>query len=213
MRLAASLLLAIAAFGQTNDIGALVQKEFHDNERMLGAKVPEVFQALAVADVGAGPGDFTVLPAQLVGPRGRVYAVDIVEDTVKKLRERMEKRKMSNVEVILGAADDPKLPQEKLDAILIVDCYHEMPDYEPMLRHMLAALRRGGRLVIVDQVPGKTRNRPRASQVKNHKIAVELTEGELRKAGFEIAERRDLFVNNPDQESIQWMIVARRPGG
>ena len=181
-------------------------------------RVPEVIAALElkeghwVADVGAGSGFYTARLARAVGQSGRVYAEDVDEKyAIKRLREMVEKEKLSNVTVILGDPDDPKLPAGALDAVLIVDAYHEMDKYPEMLQHLLAALKPGGRLVMVDLMPLKTRGRPRASQVQNHKLAPELAEPEIRQAGFEILARVDDFVDRPDDEGGQWMIVARRP--
>ena len=180
-------------------------------------RVAEVIQALelkegqSVADVGAGSGFYAVRLARVVGKTGRVYAEDIDEKgALKRLRERVEKDKLDNVTVILGDPDNPKLPAGALDAVLMVDAYHEVEPHAEMLRHVFAALKPGGRLVMVDLMPGKTRQRPRADQVKNHKLAPELAEAELRQAGFEILSRADDFIDRPDEEGGQWMIIARK---
>ena len=76
---------------------------------------------------------------------------------------------------------------------------------------MLAALKPGGRLVVLDNMPLRTRNRPRRDQTKNHVIAPEVVEQELREFGFQIRERRDQFIDYPDEESTNWLIVAQRP--
>lgn len=76
---------------------------------------------------------------------------------------------------------------------------------------MLAALKPAGRLVVVDYMPLRTRDRPRADQTKNHVIAPELVEEELRDFGFQILERRDWFIAYPDDERAFWLIVAQRP--
>jgi predicted methyltransferase len=76
---------------------------------------------------------------------------------------------------------------------------------------VLAALKPGGRLVVLDNMPLRTRNRPRADQTKNHVIAPEVVEQELREFGFQILERRDQFIDYPDEESTNWLIVAQRP--
>ena len=83
--------------------------------------------------------------------------------------------------------------------------------YQEMLRHLLASLKPGGRMVVVDQMPQRTRQRPRADQIKNHVMAPELAEAEFRAAGFEIVVRQDDFVDRPDEETSRWMIVCRRP--
>jgi predicted methyltransferase len=76
---------------------------------------------------------------------------------------------------------------------------------------VLAVLKPAGRLVVVDYMPLRTRDRPRADQTKNHVIAPELVEEELRDFGFQILERRDWFIAYPDDERAFWLIVAQRP--
>jgi ubiquinone/menaquinone biosynthesis C-methylase UbiE len=212
-----SALPVVMLSAQVADVAALVREQFPNDERLQELQIPELFQTLGVkegsrvADIGAGPGDFTVLLAQVSGPGGRIFAVDVNENNVGQLRERVRKMGLRNVEVILGAEDDPKLPADSLDGILIVESYHHFAKYESMLEHMLTALKPGGRLMILDGMPMRTRSRPRAVQVKNHRIAPELVESELQRAGFEITDRRDGYVDNPDEEGRQWLTVARRP--
>jgi len=181
-------------------------------------KVPEIMDALSlsqgsqVADVGAGEGFFTARLSKIVGPDGRVYAVDIDDKrAIPKLKELVEKQSLSNVTVIRSEPGDPKLPEGRLDAVLMVIVYHEVEPYREMLAHLLASLKPGGRFVIVDGMPRKTRTGSRADQTKNHSIAPEVVEPELRAAGFEIATRRDDFIDRSDEEEIRWMIVCRRP--
>jgi len=180
-------------------------------------KVTEVIQALelkegqSVADVGAGSGLYAVRLARVVGPAGRVYAEDISEGALKRLRERIAKEKLNNVTAILGGPDDPRLPLGALDAVLIVNAYHEMEKPKEMLQQVFSALKPAARIVMVDLMPGKTRKRPRAEQVKDHRLAPELAETELRETGFEILLRVDDFVDWPDEEVGRWMIIGRRP--
>jgi ubiquinone/menaquinone biosynthesis C-methylase UbiE len=103
-----------------------------------------------VGDVGAGSGYMTVRMARKVGPSGRVYANDIQPEMLTLLRARLAREKITNVETVLGAVDDPKLPAAALDLILMVDVYHEFQQPQAMLRHMHAALRPGGRLVLLE---------------------------------------------------------------
>ena len=181
-------------------------------------KIPEIFDALAissgsvVADVGAGEGFYTERLAKRVGPGGQVYAVDIDEENaLPTLKQLVKAQSLSNVAVIRSEPADPKLPAAGVDAVLMVITYHEIASYEEMLRHILIALKPGGRLVVVDFMPRKTRPRPRAEQTKNHQIAPELAEPEFRAAGFDIVSRQDDFVNWPDEEETRWMIVCRKP--
>jgi predicted methyltransferase len=75
------------------------------------------------------------------------------------------------------------------------------------------ALKPGGRIVVVDAVPVRTRGRPRTEQFKNHVLAPEHGESDLRQAGFTGIEWRDGFIDNPDEERAWWMIRAERPRG
>src|SRR5262245_1201108 len=94
----------------------------------------EVIQALAispgqrVADIGAGGGYFAVRLADAVGPTGRVYAVDIDPDMIAYLQERAATLADHNVEVILAAAGDPRLPDDGVDLIFTCDTYHHIED-------------------------------------------------------------------------------------
>jgi SAM-dependent methyltransferase len=113
------------------------------------------------------------------------------------------------VEAVLGTAEDPRLPVGVLDAVLIVNAYHEMPAYEAMLNRLLVALKPGGRLVLVEPWSRARRTEPRADQIKDHLIAPELAEQELRRAGFAALGREEDFV--PREQSPEWLIQARRP--
>src|ERR1022692_5144217 len=74
-----------------------------------------------VADIGAGVGYFTWRPAARVGPEGKVYAIDIQQAMLDRLRHNMAERKLANYEAVLGAEDDPRLPAGRIDLALLVD--------------------------------------------------------------------------------------------
>lgn len=80
-----------------------------------------------------------------------------------------------------------------------------------VLRHVFEALKPGGRLVVADYMPLKTRGRPRAEQTQNHVIASDVVEPELRGFGFRILERVDNFIDRPEEERILWLLVAEKP--
>src|SRR5215831_9784610 len=97
-----------------------------------------------VADVGAGSGYFTLKMAALVGPKGSVYANDIQQGMLDIIRSKMKRGSINNVKLVLGAADDPKLPTNALDLVLMVDVYHEFNQPQAMLKHVRDALKPGG---------------------------------------------------------------------
>jgi ubiquinone/menaquinone biosynthesis C-methylase UbiE len=181
-------------------------------------RMADIFQALGlqdgsrVADIGAGPGFFTIPMARIVGKIGRVFAVDIDEEVLKTLRQRVGEAALGNIDVIQGEPRDPKLPSNSLDAALIVDAYHEMTEHKTMLTRIREALKPGARLVIVERMPRTVRDKPRKDQMDKHVLAPELVAPELSEAGFEIVDRRDDFVSRPQAEDFFWMIIARRPG-
>ncbi len=179
-------------------------------------RVPDVIAALSigegsrVADVGAGAGYFTEHLAKAVGATGRVFAVDISERALAQLRRLVDEAGLDNVEVIRGEPDDPKLPARSLDAVLVVDAYHEMTEYEAMLAGMLKALKAGGRLVMLDR--GATDpSLSRDGQVAKHELSIDLVERELTEAGFEILERNPHFTEN-ERNHRQWMLVGISSG-
>jgi ubiquinone/menaquinone biosynthesis C-methylase UbiE len=191
---------------------ALAQQHTHGIDAVVRALHPE--PGYRIADIGAGRGDFTFPIARIVGPTGKVYAVDIDEaNAIRQLRKRVEQDHVDNVEIILSKPDDPLLPAGTLDAVLIVNAYHEIEPYEAMLGHLRAALKSGGRLLIVDNMPGRTRGQPREIQIKNHMIAPDLVEAELRQAGFHVDSRNDDIDENPAADHARWAIVAHRDDG
>ncbi|MGE0866173.1 MAG: class I SAM-dependent methyltransferase [Vicinamibacterales bacterium] len=162
-----------------------------------------------IADVGAADGFYALRIARAVAPTGRAYAVDIDEGSLTKLRERAARDSITNVEVILGAPDDPKLPLAAIDAVLIRNAYHEMPAHHSVVTGVARGLRPGGTLVVIESIRDDNRAKTREEQVKEHEIAPEIVEAELREAGFEIVERQDPFTTFT--RGAFWMIRARRP--
>lgn len=167
-----------------------------------------------VADVGAGSGFYTERLAKRVGPQGRVFAVDVDEQSIERLEQLVAGQSLHNVELILGKPDDPRLPYRSLDAVLIVNAYHEMVRHSEMLREIHAALKPGGRLVILDNTP-HDKSTPRYRQVEGHQLDIDIVVGELRDAGFDVVSRDDEFVNRNHNGNIHrnWLLVARRPEG
>jgi ubiquinone/menaquinone biosynthesis C-methylase UbiE len=103
-----------------------------------------------VADVGAGSGYLSFRIAEKVGPAGKVLAVDVQPEMLAIIRKKMAERKVSNVEPVLGAETDPKLPAGGVDTIIMVDVYHELSQPYEMTAAMVKALKPGGRLVFVE---------------------------------------------------------------
>ena len=103
-----------------------------------------------VADLGAGGGWFTVRLARHVGPNGHVYAEDIQPQMIEAIQRRIKREGLNNVTTQLGTADNPKLPPHALDAVLIVDAYHEVEHPVALLRNVSASLKPTGVIAIVN---------------------------------------------------------------
>lgn len=103
-----------------------------------------------VADVGAGVGYFSWLLAERVGSEGTVYAVEIQPEMLRLLEQERARRRVRNVIPTLGKVDDPGLPENALDLVLMVDVYHELAEPQKVLRRLHRALKPGGRLVLIE---------------------------------------------------------------
>lgn len=166
------------------------------------------------ADVGCGDGFYTIPLARFLGPSGKVFAEDINDGELTKLKEQLAKEGLQNVEIIKGAEDDPKLPADRVDTVLIVNAYHEMAAHEAVLRHVRDALKPGGTFFLMEGVWDNRETQSREEQTKHHQLAPQVAKPEVEKAGFEIVEVRDPFLVRPPDEdgrSRWWIIVARKP--
>lgn len=110
----------------------------------------EIHPGMTVADVGTGVGFMLPFLSSAAGPDGQVLAEDIQRDFLDKAKAKAEDDKLGNIQFILGTERDPKLPVNGVDRILVLEAYHHFNYPGEMLGHLRAALRPGGRLVIVD---------------------------------------------------------------
>jgi ubiquinone/menaquinone biosynthesis C-methylase UbiE len=164
-----------------------------------------------VADVGCHEGYMTVKLANAVGRSGNVYAVDVEQHKLDRLKNHLEARKITNVSLVKGDYDNPKLPARSLDAVIILDTYHEMDDHDEILVHIKASLKTGGRLVICEPIADERKNLSRSEQERKHELAMKFALEDLEKAGFQIIIRQENFV---DRTSIKgdrmWVVVAKK---
>jgi SAM-dependent methyltransferase len=109
-----------------------------------------IAEGSVVADIGAGGGWFTIRLARRVGANGVVYAEDIQPQMLEATMRRVAREGLGNVRRVLGTAEDPRLPAAALDAVLIVDTYHELDNPDSMLRNIASALKPQGRVGVVD---------------------------------------------------------------
>ena len=164
-----------------------------------------------VADIGCHEGYLTMHLARSVSETGRVYAIDIREDRLKKLRSHAHERNLDNIITILGDTDNPKLPEGELDAVFIFDTYHEMDAHEKILQHVKKALKPGGQLMILEKLKDWVRGKSREQQVSSHSLSPDYVRVELKQARFtvvsEIADHGD-WERETDKQ--MWVILAKK---
>ncbi len=178
-------------------------------ERIIG--LLKIGKGSSVADIGSHQGYMTVKLAAAVGAVGKVYAVDVDQYQLDNLKENLASREITNVEVIKGDYDNPHLPENELDAVLILDTYHEIDDYMTVLEHISKALRNGGLLVIAEPVSDERRGLPRDQQTARHEIDYKWVEEELMEAGFEIKYSKDPFIDRTEPKGDKlWAVVAQK---
>lgn len=121
---------------------------FRERENIL--KALELKEGMRVADIGAGTGFFTLMFAQQVGPTGRVYAVDITPEFVKRINTLMKDNNLSNVRTVLCKEDSAQLQPESVDLVFICDTYHHFEYPKPTMQSIYKALKPGGQLIVID---------------------------------------------------------------
>ncbi len=163
---------------------------FDDPARDAWQKPAGVMQALdirrgmCVADLGAGTGYFSRYLSAAVGDSGTVFAVDTEPNLVVHLRERAEREQTPNVVPLLASADNPRLPAGMVDVVLIVDTVHHIDDRVEYLRRLRRALKRGGRVVVIDFK--KDADVP-VGPPAEHRLARAQVVEEFQSAGYQLA--------------------------
>ena len=140
-----------------------------------------------VADIGAGSGWFTVRAARRVGETGTVYAVDINPDAIRYVSNRAQKEQLHNIKAVLGKPDNPLLPANAVDSVLLLKTYHEVAEPVTLLRNLKASLRPGAKVGIID----------RNGNGEDHGVARDIVIREAQEAGYRLQEEYD-FVK-PDK--------------
>jgi ubiquinone/menaquinone biosynthesis C-methylase UbiE len=170
-----------------------------------------VTQGTFVADIGCHEGYLSVRLANAVGATGRVFAVDVVAHRLETLKETLKTRDLQNVNVILGDYEDPKLPENELDVVIIMDSYHEMTNYMKILNHANMALKPEGTIVIVEKLKSNIKGKSRSEQTNAHSLSTKYVKEELLKAGFKVTyKNNDLGHWKNDEDKVIWMLVAKK---
>jgi SAM-dependent methyltransferase len=139
-----------------------------------------------VADIGAGTGFFTFLMAPEI-PHGKVLAVDIQPEMIQYLNEGKSKRKITNVQPVLGTESDPKLATNSIDLAILIDAYHEFSYPREMINHIVESLKPGGRIVLVEY----RAEDPNVPIKELHKLSIAQATKEMKAAGLTLLKTDD----------------------
>ena len=123
-------------------------------DRVAGLKTAEVIEKLelkkgdVVADLGAGTGVFAWPLARAVAP-GAVYAVEVDDEFVAHLKQRVKEQGLTNVTVVRGKFEDPLLPG-KIDLAFFSDVLHHIANRDAYLKTVAGYLKPGGRIAVIE---------------------------------------------------------------
>jgi len=144
---------------------------------------------MVVAEFGAGKGRYAVQVAARVGAEGKVYAEDIDTMALEYLKTRCARDTISNIETVLGDATDPKLPPASCDFVYCINTYHHIEEPVRLLGSIIPALKPGGRLVIIEHSPEKTKEDPHEGEC----TPADTVMAQAREAGYEFVERHSFL--------------------
>jgi ubiquinone/menaquinone biosynthesis C-methylase UbiE len=124
-------------------------REVYDQRQRI-VETLKLASGMRVADIGAGTGLFTMLFAEKVGPRGKVYAVDISDNFVRNIVQRGRQTGFNNIEGIVNTQRESKLESQSVDLVFMSDTYHHFEYPKAMLRSIRQALKPGGHVAVID---------------------------------------------------------------
>jgi ubiquinone/menaquinone biosynthesis C-methylase UbiE len=113
------------------------------NPRLHLKKIP-LKEGMKVVDYGCGPGRYAIPIAELVGPKGKVFAVDIQPLAIKTVKEKAARQGLTNIEPILVDSYDTGIQDSSIDLVLLIDTFHQIGDRDALLREIHRILKPGG---------------------------------------------------------------------
>lgn len=150
----------------------------------------------AVVDIVAGSGYFTYLTSERVGPDGRIYAQGY-RPALKARVERGDLASMNNV-VLVDSLEN--LPEGAIDHVIMIRAYHLFEDPSALLDPLMAALKPGGTIGIVELRLGE----PTGHDMETHRMGEQSVIDEMTAAGFEYVGESDILRNPEDDHTEFW---------
>ena len=156
----------------------------------------ELKEGMIVADVGAGNGRFSVKIARKVGKDGHVYANEIDEDRIEKIKNRIEDQDIKNITIIQSKEEDAVLP-DKVDLILLRFVYHHLSSPDNFMTNLLKYLNPGGQLVVIAaDINHENPDRVNDDDMDPCISDPEKTKEDIENSGFKFEKREDVKQSN-----------------
>jgi SAM-dependent methyltransferase len=158
----------------------------------------QINRVMDMLGIEPGSGWFTVRAARRVTGSGTVYAVDISAEAIQYIAQRAKKDQLQNIKTILSKPDDPQLPADSIDAVLLLKTYHEVAHPLVLLRNLRSSLKPGAKIGIID----------RNGNGANHGVSKDVVVREAAQAGYELRDSQD-FVKADGMD--YFLIFTRKP--
>jgi len=142
-----------------------------------------------VADIGAGSGYFTLKLLKVVGQKGFVYAVDVQQEMLEYIKERLNAEESKNTRLVLGDMNDPHLPVKSIDTAVLISTYHEIAQPVEFMKNLKPALKSSGKVAILEFSKESPVGPP-----ANVRLPEELVINEMKEAGFTLVERHTFIL-------------------
>jgi predicted methyltransferase len=140
----------------------------------------EIRPGQTIADLGAGSGYYSFRIAPLVGPTGKVLAIDIQPAMLETIEQRASRERIANVAAVRASERDPNLAPDSVDLLFMVDVYHELEYPYEVMTKVRTALKPGGRVALIEY----RAEDPKVAIKPVHKMSERQVRRELEAAGF-----------------------------
>ena len=192
----------------------LVQTEIRQAEKEVPqlAEVLQLESGMIVADVGSGGGAMSLVMSRHLGESGRVYTTDIRPEMLAEIRELVARERLANVTVLEGAARSTNLPDACCDAIFVRDVYHHLTSPADINRSLLAALKPGGRLAVIDFEPEQGSKVPDGVPANRggHGVPPTVVVDEVRAEGLTYVRTISQWPPNDERAGL-FLVLFRKP--
>ncbi|QSR88142.1 class I SAM-dependent methyltransferase [Methylacidiphilum caldifontis] len=163
---------------------------FESKERDQWQKPDRVIEALdikpgySIADIGAGTGYFSRRFSQAVGEKGKVYALDSEPAMVRYMKKEIKEKNLKNVVVKQVDPNNPQLNNRSVNIIFLCEVYHHMDNRIEYLKRLSSALKRGGKVALIDFYPSSPYGPP-----SKHRLSESEVIAEFKAAGYKLLKK------------------------